>query len=185
MQQATTSPSSTFPATPNLDGTMTTSRKRPLPSLVPGSVDQTVVVFHTNDAALLADHFRIYRHGFLFRLGLVIRKAESRLGRTPRTYLEGGEGHDSLVSFHVLDGDVTTSTENAFREVVTEGGFQHWTEAAEDVWVTPLPSNDRITLVADAPELGIQSQSAIIDTSQWPSAAARSYELWPNQIDPI
>jgi hypothetical protein len=168
--------------------------------ILPASAPGEAAVIRTPDAAVWVGSIQVYPNGFAFTVRVVRRElpdGSARLGRPfGREYRNPdpfeAEDRNAGLRFGIeyADGRRTAMGQGLptlFREprddrdlwLEQNGGGGSELNWQQDLWLSPLPPDGPVTLVASWPDAGVTEQRGELDGTAIRSAAARAVELWP------
>lgn len=148
------------------------------------------VLFRTEEAILVAQYFMAYPTGVEFVLQFMFRTPRSSPRGARMILPPHNEAPEEAMQFGVQypDGSKWTNTtvwmprrgdEPPPAPIVFSrgggGGDRSWRQR---FWMWPLPDEGQLTFVVAWPELGIDEQSTVIDTTDLRRAAAEAEVLW-------
>ena len=143
---------------------------------VPGYLDRSIVLAHTDELAVSLEAIACYSTGFAARLRVVRRsKPLDVVGVSEFT---PGLTHVDRTGDHLLFG-LEVAGGNDPPTVSTLGGFGDDFTWEEDVWVEPLPRAGTVAFACAWPAEGVAETSVDIDAAPFAEAAARARVLWP------
>jgi hypothetical protein len=156
---------------------------------IPVPVPLTAVLFRSEDLALALLGLQVYSTGLTFDLALRAR-ASAALAWRPLSEVLWGRGADGptlLLGLELGDGRRITSTRAPFPDPPSPDGvvFHHaggsGGELAADQswWLSPLPPDGPLRVVARCDALGIDDTSADVDGGLIRRAAEQVVVLWP------
>ncbi len=157
---------------------------------LPGIDDAHHIVFHTDESCLSVGPFDAYPTGTLIRIRLTVRVPSDRLERDLHDLFlrphHRGAGSPGMLRVGLLLADGFRWEDAAGhhmpsgeRHVGFHGGHGSESEAAQDLWLWPLPPPGPITFVTEWKDRGIEETRITVDARAILDAADRAIELWP------
>jgi hypothetical protein len=165
---------------------------------LPGGVAAELLLAHTSDAAVAINGLRVFRTGFEFTLSIVLRHEDRRrrlFDPTLQHHRQPGEAVPPeflCFGLQFADGSVVSNMgPHPFTSGESEpvgpmllpngggGGGRHYDTR---YWVWPLPPMGPLIFVCQWPALRIEESRVEFDAGQILDAAARSRQLWPDQV---
>ncbi len=166
--------------------------------VLPAISDLRVVVFRTDDVALILGNFRVYATGLMFELNLWSREEPDEDSYGPPWELRGrprpADSPDTFLRFGVelADGSKWTNLDWSMpRPDVIPNGPVVWGHGGGgggdrwewDYWLWPLPPDGPVTFVAFWPAHNVPESRATVDGTALRAAAGDAEVLWPLAAD--
>jgi hypothetical protein len=177
-------------------------RMSPPENEFPAVVGLTVLLGHTNDAAVGITEIEAYSTGFQFTLAVRLRQARPELVHGRLFMLVSSHVHPGieipladrlLLGLEYPDGhrastlqDIRMLGPNAMPDspelvLVQHRGGGGEQSVDQTYWVSPLPPEGPVTFVLAWPAFGMPESRTVLDGAAIRAAAGRSQLLWPPQ----
>jgi hypothetical protein len=168
----------------------------------PASVGLSVLLSHSNDAAVGLTQLEAFSTGFRFTLTVRVRQPRPQLVRGGLLTLIGSHMHPGievplqdrlLLGIEYPDGRrASTLTDMRMQGpgtqpdseqlvLVQQAGAGDDLSVDQSYWVAPLPPAGPVNVVIAWPGFGIRESRTVLDAAAIHAAAAHSQTLWPPQ----